>query len=414
MGSRSDHAQGDCSGVTDSGEGKGKGTRLSAAGRRPEWTGPLVNPAVWRASTILFDTVAELKAAKPEFGQFQYGRNGTPTSWALAEALTEMEPGAGSTRLFPSGAAAVAAALLMVLEAGDELLMVDSAYAPTRMLCDSLLRRYGVTTRYYDPLVGEGIAELIGDRTRAIFLESPGSLTFEVQDVPRICAVGRERGIVTLIDNTWATPLLFPAIERGCDISILACTKYIGGHSDVMLGSVTVRPELVKRLDQTSKALGQTASPDDVWLGLRGLRTLQVRLQRHGESALRIAQWLAEQPQVARVLHPALPSCPGHEHWVRDFDGASGLFAFVLRGGDEGARDRLIESLQHFGIGWSWGGFESLATPSDPIGLRTATRFAAEGPTVRLSIGLEDADDLIADLASALVDYPSGDVEKRA
>ncbi|MFN3726641.1 MAG: cystathionine beta-lyase [Allosphingosinicella sp.] len=395
-------------------KGEGKGTRLATAGRRPEWTGPIVNPAVWRASTVLFETVAELKAAKPEFAQFQYGRNGTPTSWALAEALTEMEPGAGSTRLFPSGAAAVAAALLMVLEAGDELLMVDSAYAPTRMLCDTLLKRYGVTTRYYDPLVGEGIAELIGERTRAIFLESPGSLTFEVQDVPGICAVARKRGIVTLIDNTWATPLLFPAIERGCDISILACTKYIGGHSDVMLGSVTVRPELVKRLDQTVKALGQTAGPDDAWLALRGLRTLQVRLQRHGESALRIAQWLAEQPQVARVLHPALPSCPGHEYWGRDFDGASGLFAFVLKGGDEAARDRLIESLEHFGIGWSWGGFESLATPSDPIGLRTATRWTTEGPAVRLSIGLEDADDLIADLERALARYPSGDVEQRA
>ncbi|HEY0326733.1 MAG TPA: cystathionine beta-lyase, partial [Allosphingosinicella sp.] len=357
---------------------------------------------------ILFDTVAELKAAKPEFAQFQYGRNGTPTSWALAEALTEMEPGAGSTRLFPSGAAAVAAALLMALEAGDELLMVDSAYAPTRMLCDTLLRRYGVTTRYYDPLVGEGIADLIGDRTRAIFLESPGSLSFEVQDVPGICAVARARGITTLIDNTWATPLLFPAIERGCDVSILACTKYIGGHSDVMLGSVTVRPELVKRLDQTSRALGQTAGPDEAWLALRGLRTLGVRLQRHGESALRIAQWLAEQPQVARVLHPALPSCPGHDYWVRDFDGASGLFAFVLNGGDLAARDRLIESLELFGIGWSWGGFESLATPSDPLGLRTATSRETEGPTVRLSTGLEDADDLITDLKRVLAHYPAG------
>ncbi len=394
--------------MSETGGGKGKGTRLAVAGRRREWTGPIVNPAVWRASTMLFDTVAELKAAKPEFAQFHYGRNGGPTSWALAEALTEMEPGAGGTRLFPSGAAAVATALLMVLEAGDELLMADSAYAPTRMLCDTLLKRYGVTTRYYDPLVGEGIADLIGDKTRAIFLESPGSLTFEVQDVPGICAAARERGIVTLIDNTWATPLLFPAVARGCDISILACTKYIGGHSDVMIGSVTVRPELVKRLDRTSKALGQTASPDDAWLALRGLRTLEVRLQRHGESALRIAQWLAEQPQVARILHPALPSCPGHEYWVRDFDGASGLFAFVLNGGDEAARDRLIESLDHFGIGWSWGGFESLATPSDPIGLRTAARREAEGPAVRLSIGLEDADDLITDLKRALAHYPAG------
>ena len=389
-------------------QGKGKGTRLAGIGRRREWTGPIVSPPVWHASTILFDSVAELKAAKPEFAQFQYGRNGTPTTWALCEALTELEPGAGATRLYPSGAAAVAAALLMVLEAGDELLMVDSAYAPTRMLCDTLLKRYGVTTHYYDPLVGEGISELIGERTRAIFLESPGSLSFEVQDVRGICAIARERGIVTLIDNTWATPLLFPAIARGCDVSILACTKYIGGHSDLMLGSVTVRAELVKRLDQTSKVLGQTAGPDDAWLALRGLRTLEVRMQRHSESALKIAQWLAEQPQVARVLHPALPSCPGHEYWVRDFDGASGLFAFALKGGDEAARDRLIESLELFGIGWSWGGFESLATPSDPVGLRTATKHDGNVPTVRLSIGLEDADDLITDLKRVLAHYPAG------
>jgi cystathionine beta-lyase len=316
-----------------------------------------------------------------------------------------MEPGAGGTKLFPSGAAAVSAALLMVLDAGDELLMVDSAYSPTRLLCDTLLKRYGVTTRYYDPLVGAGIAELIGEKTKAIFLESPGSLSFEVQDVPAVCAAARERGLVTLIDNTWATPLLFPAIERGCDVSILACTKYIGGHSDVMLGSVTVRPELVPKLEQTSRVLGQTGAPDDAWLALRGLRTLDVRLRRHGTSALTVATWLADHPKVARVLHPALPSCPGHEFWERDFLGASGLFAIELSGGDSAARDRLIDSLELFGIGWSWGGFESLAVPSDATG-RVLPRPPC-GPVVRLSIGLEEPDDLIADLESALADYPS-------
>lgn len=385
-------------------DGVGPATRLVAAGRRKEWTGPLVNPAVSRASTILFDSVNELQAAKPQLGSFYYGRAGTPTTWALCEALTELEPGAGGTRLFPSGAAAVSAALLMVLDAGDELLMVDSAYAPTRLLCDTLLKRYGVTTRYYDPLVGAGIADLIGDRTKAIFLESPGSLSFEVQDVPAICAVARDRGLVTLIDNTWATPLLFPAIDRGCDVSILACTKYIGGHSDVMLGSVTVRPELVAKLEQTSRVLGQTGAPDDAWLALRGLRTLDVRLRRHGASALTVAEWLADHPKVARVLHPALPSCPGHEHWQRDFLGASGLFAFELRGDDKAARDRLIDSLDLFGIGWSWGGFESLAVPSDATG-RVLPR-PASGPVVRLSIGLEDPGDLIADLECALEAYP--------
>jgi cystathionine beta-lyase len=393
--------------VSGSGE-EGEGTRLVKAGRRKEWTQRIVSPPVWHASTILFDTVAEMEAARPEFAQFQYGRNGTPTYWTLAEALTELEPGAGATRLFPSGSAAVATALLTVLQAGDELLMVDSAYAPTRMLCDGLLKRYGVTTIYYDPLVGSGIEALIGERTRAIFLESPGSLTIEVQDVPGICRVARERGVLTLIDNTWATPLLFPAIERGCDISILACTKYVAGHSDLMMGSVTVRPELVRRLDLTSRSLGQTAAPDDAWLALRGLRTLGVRMKRHEASGLAIARWLGEQPQVARVLHPALPDCPGHEYWRRDFKGASGLFSFILKGGDAAARDRLIESLDHFGIGYSWGGFESLAVPADPGKARTATRWQAEGPAVRLSIGLEDPEDLIADLARALAVYPGG------
>jgi cystathionine beta-lyase len=385
---------------------EGEGTRLVKAGRRREWTQQSVSPPVWHASTILFDTVAEMEASRPEFATFHYGRNGTPTHWALSEALTELEPGAGSTRLFPSGSAAVAAALLTVLQAGDELLMVDSVYSPTRLLCDTLLKRYGVTTLYYDPLAGTGIEALFTERTRAVFLESPGSLSLEVQDVPGICAAARERGIVTLIDNTWATPLLFPAIERGCDISILACTKYIGGHSDLMLGSVTVRPELVRKLDQTSKALGQTAAPDDVSLALRGLRTLGVRLKRHEESGLALANWLGKHPKVARVLHPALPDCPGHEYWKRDFKGASGLFSFVLNGGEPAARDSMIERLQHFGIGYSWGGFESLAIPADLAKLRTATRWQAEGPAVRLSIGLEDAADLIADLEQALALYP--------
>jgi len=388
---------------------EGEGTRLAKAGRRrKDWTGRAVNPPVWRASTILFDSVAEMEAARPRFAEFQYGRNGMPTQWALAEALTELEPGAGSTRLFPSGSAAVAAALLTVLRAGDELLMVDSAYSPTRLLCDTLLKRMGVATRYYDPLIGAGIADLIGERTRAVFLESPGSLSFEVQDVPAICAAARGRGAVTIIDNSWATPLLFPAIARGCDMSVLAGTKYIGGHSDLMLGSVTVRPELTQRLDQSVKALGQTASPDDAWLALRGLRTLGIRLKQHGESALTVARWLKQQPQVARVLHPALPDCPGHELWARDFTGAAGVFAFVLKGGDNAARDAVIERLEHFGIGYSWGGFESLAVPSDPHKVRSAKAWQAEGPAIRLSIGLEDPADLISDLNGALAVYPMG------
>jgi cystathionine beta-lyase len=396
MGRRSGHAQGAGFGVSDSPE-----THLAAAGRRDEWTHGIVNPAVWRASTILFDSVAEMQASNPpRQGTLQYGRNGTPTTWALCEALTEMEPGAAETRLYPSGAAASAAALLSVLESGDELLMVDSAYGPTRGFCDNVLRRFGVTTSYYDPLIGRGIAELIGDRTRAVFMESPGSLTFEVQDVPGICAVAKERGLVTLLDNTWATPLFFKAMAAGIDLSILACTKYIGGHSDLMLGSVTVTEPLQKRLDLTSRMLGQTAGPDDAWLALRGLRTLDVRLKRHQENGAKVALWLKAQPRIARVLHPALSECPGHEYFKRDFLGASGLFAFALKDADAAARDRLIDSLTLFGIGYSWGGFESLAVPCAPT--RTASNPDYGGPLVRLHIGLENPEDLIADLAAAL------------
>ncbi|HEY5712521.1 MAG TPA: cystathionine beta-lyase [Allosphingosinicella sp.] len=379
-------------------------TRLVEAGRRDEWTLGLVNPAVWRASTILFDSVAEMKAAgPPRQGVLHYGRNGTPTTWALAEALTELEPGAAATRLYPSGSAAVAAALLAVLEAGDELMMVDSAYGPTRAFCDNVLRRFGVQTIYYDPMVGAGIAALIGDRTRAIFMESPGSLTFEVQDVPAICAAAKARGIATLIDNTWATPLFFQAIAAGVDLSILACTKYIGGHADLMLGSVTVTEAFAKPLDLTSRVLGQTAGPDDAWLALRGLRTLDVRLRRHEENGLKVARWLAEQPQVAQLLHPALPDCPGHDLWARDFTGATGLFSFVLNGGDDAARARLIDGLALFGIGYSWGGYESLAVPVDS--LRTTPQPSYAGPIVRLHVGLEHPDDLIADLAEGLARY---------
>ncbi|HEV2816634.1 MAG TPA: cystathionine beta-lyase [Allosphingosinicella sp.] len=398
MGRRSRHPQGaERRRVKD---GK-PATRLVEAGRRAEWTQGLVNPAVWRASTILFDSVAEMKAAYPPTdGILHYGRNGTPTTWALCEALTALEPGAAMTRLYPSGSAAVAGALLSILETGDELLMVDTAYGPTRALCDTVLKRLGVRTVYYDPLAGAGIEALVGDRTRAIFMESPGTHTFEVQDVPAICAVAKARGLVTLIDNTWATPLYFRAIAAGADFSILACTKYIGGHADLMLGSVTAAETVAPRLEQARRVLGQTAGPDDAWLALRGLRTLDVRLARHQENGLKVARWLQAQPQVARVLHPALPDCPGHEHWKRDFSGATGLFSFVLNGGDDAARARLIDSLELFGIGYSWGGYESLAVPADPA--RTATRLELEGPLVRLHVGLEDADDLIADLAAAL------------
>ncbi|WP_066549941.1 MULTISPECIES: cystathionine beta-lyase [unclassified Sphingomonas] len=383
---------------------RGDDTRLVTAGRRPEWTTGIVNPPVWRASTILYDSVADLRATarSDTHHTLFYGRRGTPTQWALADALTALEPGAEATFLYPSGVAAIAAALLAVLSPGDELLLTDSAYDPTRSLATGLLRRMGIATRFYDPLIGAGIADLIGPATRAIFMESPGSLTFEVQDVPAIVAAAKARGVTTLIDNTWATPLLLPVIAMGVDYAILACTKYVVGHSDVMLGSVTAAPSRFAALRETSHQLGQCVSPDDAWLASRGLRTLGVRMRQHGASALAIARWLESRPEVARVLHPALPGCPGHDLFARDFRGSSGLFAFVLAGGDDAARAALIDGLDLFGIGYSWGGFESLALPVDPARYRTATRWQAEGPVVRLQIGLEDPADLIADLAAGL------------
>lgn len=375
----------------------GKSTRLVHGGRRKEWRGRLINPPVQRASTILFDSVEELERARPGLGQWNYGLQGTATHWALSEALTELEPGAAGTALYSSGLAAISGALLAVLSAGDELLVVDSVYGPTRTLCDKILKRMGIAVRYYDPLIGGAIGELFTERTRAILLESPGSLTMEVQDVPGICALARERGIVTLLDNTWASPLLFPAIATGVDISILALSKYVGGHSDVMIGSATANAEHFPRLQKTCWELGHAVSPDDAWLGSRGLRTLGVRLKQHEANALAVANWLKAQPQVGRVLHPALPDCPGHDLWQRDFGGSSGLFSFEIKDADASTRAAFVDGLKLFGIGFSWGGYESLALPVDPV------RTASEAPAanlVRLHVGLEDVEDLIADLQS--------------
>jgi cystathionine beta-lyase len=376
----------------------GSATGLVQGGRRKDWRGRLVNVAIQRASTILFDNVEELEKARPGLGQWNYGLQGTATHWALSEALTELEPGAAGTALYSSGLAAVSGALLAVLSSGDQLFVVDSVYGPTRKFCDTILKRLGIDIVYYDPLLGPEVAEQFTDRTRTILLESPGSMTMEVQDVSGICAAAHTRDVVTLMDNTWATPLLFPALEAGVDISIQALSKYVGGHSDVMIGSATANAKHFTRLQRTGWDLGHAVSPDDAWLGSRGLRTLAVRLKQHGENALKVARWLKEQPQVGPVLHPALPDCPGHEFWKRDFNGSSGLFSFELKGADRPARARFIDSLTLFGIGFSWGGYESLVLPMDPI--RTVSKAPAEN-LVRLQIGLEDADDLIADLAAA-------------
>lgn len=386
--------------------GQAIATQLVHAGRGPGFSEGIVNPPVWRASTILFDTCADLEAANsaPD-AQLYYGRRGTPTQWALEDALTALEPGAAGTKLFPSGVAAIATALLAVVRTGDHVLITDSAYEPTRLFADQVLKRMGIVTQYFDPTIGADIAELIQPRTSVILLESPGSLTFEIQDVPAITAIARDRGIVTMLDNTWATPLRMQPLALGVDIGIQALTKYVGGHSDLMMGSATATKALLPRLKAATYRLGHTVSPDDAALALRGLRTLAVRLDRQEASALAIARWLAAHPAVDQVLHPALPSHPGHALWRRDFTGASGLFSVVLKRGSRHQLGALIDDLQHFGIGFSWGGFESLALPVKLDGCRSVTTLPFTGPIVRLSIGLEDPGDLIADLASGLDRY---------
>lgn len=369
----------------------------------------MVNPPVWRGSTHLYDDVAHLRDGLKSNGdgKFFYGRRGSPTQWSLAEALTEMEPGAVGTMLYPSGVAAISCALLAVLEPGDEVLLTDSSYDPSRSFADTFLKRMGVTARYYDPTIGSNITGQFGPNTKAILMESPGSLTFEIQDVPAICEAARDAGVVTLLDNTWATSRFFPALEHGVDITIIAATKYIVGHSDVMMGAVTTHSGYWTRVRRTAQQLGQVVSPDDAYLAARGLRTLEVRLRQHEASALKIANWLKQRPEVGLVLHPALPDCPGHEIWQRDFKGASGLFSFELEDGNEQSRAAFIDALDLFGIGYSWGGFESLALPVDPGKHRTATEWTIKGALVRLNIGLEDPDDLIADLAKAFEHYHS-------
>jgi len=386
-------------------------TRLATAGRRKEWTGPVVNPPVWRASTHLYANMAELAEApkRNEDGRFFYGRRGAPTQWALAEALTEIEPGAAGTMLYPSGVAAIAGALLAVLRPGDVLLMTDNAYDPSRAMGKGLLKDFGIETRFFDPLDIAGFEAAICERSRAVLLEAPGSLTMEMQDVPALARIARARGMVSIVDNTWASPLGFPALEHGADISVMSLTKHVGGHSDLMMGSASAGAELYARLRKTAQALGQVVSPDDAALALRGLRTLGLRLEKQTRNALEVATWLAERPEVARVLCPMLPGSPGHDIWARDFTGGCGLFSFILKGGDAARRNRFIDALDLFGIGYSWGGFESLVTPVDPASMRDATPWPPAGldPAdrfgVRLFIGLEDPADLIADIARALV-----------
>jgi cysteine-S-conjugate beta-lyase len=376
-------------------------TLIVTAGRNPEENFGVVNPPVYHASTILYPTLDALEAAQKhrEPGKVYYGRSGTPTQFALEDAVAALD-GAYRAIAVGSGVAAVTAAILAFVKAGDHVLMVDSVYGPTRRFCDTLLARAGVSTTYYDPTIGDRIAALMRPETRVIFLESPGSLTFEMQDVPAIAAVARRAGVATIIDNTWATPAYFKPLAHGIDVAVQSATKYIGGHSDLMLGIITMTEPNYPRIRQVVSELGHHAAPDDCYLAQRGLRTLSIRLQRHGETALALAGWLRKQPEVAAVRYPALPDDSGHALWRRDYAGASGLFAFQLVPTSRKGLAAMVDGMKLMGMGYSWGGYESLLLPSDPTALRTATPWRANGPLLRVHAGLEDPADLIADLES--------------
>jgi len=379
-------------------------TKIVSAGRRKKWTHGSVNPPVQRASTIIFDSVKEMnhaiknRASKTLF----YGRRGTTTSFAFSEAMCELEGGAGCA-LYPCGTAAITGALLSFLKAGDHLLMVDTAYEPTRVFCDKILAGLGIETTYYDPMIGAGIEQLIKHNTRVLFLESPGSNTMEIQDVPTLAKIAHQTDITVILDNTWGSGINFKPFDFGVDISVQAATKYIVGHSDAMMGTATANEKHWPTLREHSYLLGQCASPDDCYMALRGMRTLSVRMKQHEKAALQVATWLKTHPAVKTVLHPAFEECPGHEFFERDFNGGNGLFSIVLNEVDDSTVDAFLDGLAHFKMGFSWGGFESLILRVGGLDhLRTAKLWTEKNPVVRLHIGLEDVDDLIADLAQGL------------
>jgi cysteine-S-conjugate beta-lyase len=372
-------------------------TKMMLGGRNPDEQFGFVNTPIYRGSTVLKPTVAALNDR--HHARFVYGTHGTPTTEALEKAWTELS-GAAGTVLVPSGLAAVTIAFMSCLKAGDHFLVPDSVYRPARNFCDGVLKRMGVETTYYDPLIGAGIKRLLRPNTTAVHTEAPGSQTFEMQDIPAIAEVAHAHGAVVLTDNTWGTPLLFPPHERGVDLAIEAGTKYLGGHSDILLGMISANARCIKPLRDTFIAFGACPSPEDVWLGLRGLRTMELRLRTQEKKTLEMARWLQKRPEVLRVLHPALPDDPGHAIWKRDFKGSSSLFSIVLKPVPHKAVEAMLNGLGLFGMGFSWGGYESLAVPFDCTEYRTATKFNPGGPCIRLQIGLESNRDLKADLSS--------------
>jgi cystathionine beta-lyase len=379
-----------------------KDTLLTQLGRNPAQTHGTVNTPVYRTSTVVFPDMESYENRDPDdYKSMRYGIHGTPTTWAFEEAVAKMEGGCQAVAL-PSGLAAITVALAAFCKNGDHLLVTDSAYAPTRMFCERQLRPNGVEVEYYDPLIGAGIAKLLRPNTKAVFCEPPGSLTFEMQDIPAIAAAAHARVIPVLSDNTWGTPYFFRSFERGVDVSIHAATKYIVGHSDVMMGVVVTNEKYWLPVRHAAADYGFCVSPDDCYLALRGFRTIGVRMRQQMSNALEVARWLQRQPQVQRVLYPALEDDPGHALWKRDFEGAASLFGVVLRPATREKVKTFVNALQLFGIGSSWGGYESLVTAPQPEKVRSATQWNPGGPTIRLHIGLEDPADLIADLAQAL------------
>lgn len=383
-------------------------TRTVHNGREPAAQGGMVNPPVYHGSTVIFPTLDALEQMKIDHDakdHVVYGRLGSKSTFGLENSMANLENGFGAVSV-SSGMAAVTTAILAFADAGHHILMVDSVYGPTRVFCDGLLARMGIEVTYYDPMIGSKIENLVRPNTRLIFLESPGSITFEVQDVPAIVSVARKHNIITAIDNSWATPLFYRPIDHGVNVSVTAATKYIVGHADAMLGLVTAdTEENFYHLKRCRDQLGQSLAPDDVFLGMRGMRTLAVRARHHEQQALTIAKWLQQHDEVLEVLHPALPGCPGHEIWKRDFSGSTGLFSCILKPRSKVALANMLDNMQLFSMGFSWGGFESLIVPQYPGRSRTATSWDKPGQVLRLHAGLEDVNDLIADLDQGLNRY---------
>ena len=376
-------------------------TILEHVGRDPAKNFGIVNPPVYHASTVIFPSLKTLLETRVDrasgaFEGITYGREGTPTTRAFEEAITQLEGGYRAVTL-PCGLGAIATSLMAFLKSGDHLLMPDQLYAPARQFCDDVLAKFGVEVTYYDGVIAGGIAALMKPNTTVVYLESPGSLTFEIQDVPAIARVAKQRGATVLMDNTWASPIFFHPLAHGVDVVIHAATKYISGHSDLMLGVAVCNEATLVPVKKTASTAGYCGGPDDIYMALRGLRTLGVRMRRHYESALAVAAWLQKRPEVHRVHYPALPEDPGYGIWKRDFLGASGLFGFTLKSYSDRAFAEFLDHMDLFKLGYSWGGYESLMVPTYPSTLRSSTRWEAPGPSIRIHVGLENVDDLVDD-----------------